>query len=53
MLTTPISWPKQADIDIDVFRTFDGIHAKTMGRRGLCLGCVPTIVLNRQCCFAH
>jgi hypothetical protein len=36
MLTTLISEPKQADIDIDVFRTFDEILAETMRRRSPC-----------------
>jgi hypothetical protein len=38
LLTTLIYGPKQADIDIDVFRTIDEGHAETLRTWGQCLG---------------
>jgi hypothetical protein len=54
MLTTLISRTKQVGIDMGVFRTFNGRHAETMGRRGPCLGCVLTRELhpkNHDLCY--
>jgi hypothetical protein len=34
LLTTLISGPKQAGIDIYVFKTIDGGHAEALGTRG-------------------
>jgi hypothetical protein len=38
LLTTLISDPKQAGINIDVFRIIDGGHAEALGTWGHCMG---------------
>jgi hypothetical protein len=38
LLTTLISGPKQAGLDIDFFRTIGGGHAEALGTWGQCMG---------------
>jgi hypothetical protein len=47
-LITLISGTKQAGVDIDVFRTIDGGHAKALGTWGQCMGWVQERTLQSK-----